>query len=344
MVPVDEQPATGGEPTQKIFSSSLPSRRRDRLDEEEHPGEPHWLLGTIVAVVLALLIAGGVYSYRTVGPNFAKLSLLPAMQDQIGAAGRRIDAAEEALRSWSSQQDAWNKRLGAMESRIGGILRASRKQNGELVARAQQGLRAELDRRTESLQTSLDQVQTAQQSADAQLSRVEERLNQMQVANNREVEQLREELRQARSASTAAMADIDGRIARVDQRSSQSASDLESIHRKVDQERTDFEVGINHDRELAQGVSMDVSHTDALHQRFDGWIWLMPDRKTIWLHNRGIQQPVTFYTEGDARPRELVVTRVTKYSLIGYILMPRQNVVATSRARDLAVPVPPATN
>jgi hypothetical protein len=352
MALLDQQPATGEDlkpnggyqPTQKISSTSLASRRRAPLDEEEHPGKSRWLLGPIMAVGLAFLIAGGVYSYRRVGPNFTRLSLLPAMQDQIGAAGRRIDAAEEALRSWSSQQDAWNKRLGAMESRIDGILRASRKQTDEIVTRAQQSMRAELDRRTESLQTRLDRVQTAQQSTGTQLSRFEEQLNQMQVANNREVEQLREELRQARSATSAAMADVDGRIARVDQRSSESASDLESIHRKVDQERTDFEVGINHNRELAQGVSMNASHTDVLHQRFDGWIWLMPDRKTIWLHSRGIQQPLTFYTEGDARPRELVITRVTKYSLIGYILMPRQNVAATSRARNLAVPISQATN
>ncbi len=346
----DLEPNSGDKPTQKTFPASLPRRRRrDVLDDEEHPRNSHVLLWTIAAVALATLIAAGAYSYRTVGPNLSRLSLLPAMQDQIGAAGRRIDAAEEALRNWTSQRDAWNKRLGAMEARIDGVLRAARKQTEEIVGRSQQNMRAELDRRTASLQTKLDRVQTAQQSADTQLSRVEEQLTQMQAANNREVGQLREELRQAKSDNTAAMADADRRIASVDQRSSQSASDLQSIHRKVDQQRMEFEVAVNHDRELAQGVSMDVSHTDVLHQRFEGWIWLMPDRKTIWLHSRGIQQPLTFYTEGDQRPRELVITRVTKYSVIGYILMPRQNAADTTGAsrfdtRGLAGPVSPGTN
>ena len=44
---------------------------------------------------------------------------------------------------------------------------------------------------------------------------------------------------------------------------------------------------------------MDVSHTDVLHQRFDGWIWLLPDHKTISIHSRGVQQPLTFYSQGD---------------------------------------------
>jgi chaperonin cofactor prefoldin len=331
----DIEPTGGERPTHKTFSGSLPSPgRRDPLDEEWHPGKSHRLRATMAAAALAFLIAGGVYSYRTFGPNFTKLSLLPAMQDQIGAAGRRIDAAEQTLQRWTSQQDAWNKRLGAMESRINDILRAARKQTEGIVARAQQNMRAELDNRTSNLQNRIDGVQAAQQSEETQLSRVEEQLNKMQTANNSEVEQLREELRQVSSANSAAMADVDHRIESVDQRGRQSASDLESIHRKVDQERTEFEVGVNHDRELAQGVSMDVSHTDVSHQRFDGWIWLMPDRKTIWLHSRGIQQPVLFYAEGDARRRELVITRVTKYSVIGYILMPRQNIPATSGAGD----------
>ena len=127
------------------------------------------------------------------------------------------------------------------------------------------------------------------------------------------------------------------RLAGVDQRSSQSTTDLESVHRKIDQERTGFELAVNHDRELAQGVNLNVSHTDVLHQRFDGWIWLLPDHKTISIHSRGVQQPLTFYSQGDERPRELVITRVTKYTVIGYILQPRPNgTVPSDSAPDTA--------
>jgi predicted nucleic acid-binding Zn-ribbon protein len=324
------EPDAEDKAVRETFPANLTSRRRrDLLDEDEHP-HSHVLRWTIVVVILAALIVAGAYSYRTVGAHFSQLSLLPAMHDQIGAASHRIDAAEETLRSWTSQRDAWVKRLDGVESRIDGTLRAARKQTEEIVARAQQNMRAEVDQRTASLAVKMDRLQTVQQSADSQLKGFQEQLNQVQAANGREVAQLREELRQTREAHDAAVTDLDRHVARVDQRSSQSTTDLESIHSKIDREQTEFELGVNHDRELAQGVNMDVSHTDVLHQRFDGWIFLMPDRKTIWIHSRGIQQPVTFYTQGDERPRELVITRVTKYSVIGYILRPRQNAAATS--------------
>ena len=156
------------------------------------------------------------------------------MKDQIGAAGRRLDAAENSLRSWASQRDAWTKRLSDVESRLDGTLRAARRQTQEIVARAQQNMRAEIDRRTTSLQARMDRLQTDQASADSQLKRFQEQVNQTEAANSREVAQLRQELRQARDANNAAMADVNRQVAGVDQRSSQSASDLESIHRKVD--------------------------------------------------------------------------------------------------------------
>ena len=310
---------------QETIASNLPSGKRDLLDEDERPVHSHRMLWAVIIVTLSALATAGVYGYWTYGPHLGRLNLLPAMQAQLVAAGQRIDAAENALRSWTSQRDAWEKRLGSVEAKIGGTLRAARKQAEEIAARTQQHMEAELDQRSASLQAKVNQIQSAQQSTDTRLNGFEEQLNRMQAANEREVERLREELRQSQEAGNATMASLNRQIARVDQRSDQSAIDLESIHRKVDQKRIGFEVAVNHVRELAPGMNIDVSHTDVSHQRFDGSVWLMPDRRTIWIHGRGLQQPLVFYNEGDDRPRELVVTRVTKYSVIGYVLAPREN-------------------
>jgi uncharacterized protein (DUF342 family) len=182
---------------------------------------------------------------------------------------------------------------------VDGTLRAARKQANEIAARTQQHMQAELDERTKNLQANVGRIQSAQQSTDTRLSSLQEQLNQMQAANGQEVERLREELRQSRNAENATLTSLNQQIARVDQQSDQSKSDLESLHRRVDQELIGFEAGVNHDRELAPGVNMDVSHTDVSHQRFSGWVWLMPDRKTIWIHGRGLQQPLVFYSQGD---------------------------------------------
>jgi hypothetical protein len=322
----DVETNKGGKTMQETIEHNLPSGRiRDLPDEDERPQHSHRALWTVIIVTLAALAAAGLYGYRTYGPYLGGLNLLPGMQDKLATASKRIDAAEGALQSWISQRDAWDKRLGSVEARIGGTLRAARKQAEEIAARTQQHLEAELDQRTASLQAKLDRMQSAQQSTDTRLSGFEEQLNRMQAANSQEVERLRAELRQAQEAGNATMGGLNHEIARLGQRSDQSASDLESIHRKVDQQRVAFEVAVNHARELAPGVNMDVSDTDVSHQRFNGSIWLMPDRRTIWIHGRGLQEPLVFYNQGDDRPRQLVITRVTKYSVIGYVLAPRES-------------------
>jgi hypothetical protein len=51
-------------------------------------------------------------------------------------------------------------------------------------------------------------------------------------------------------------------------------------------------------------------------------MWLMPDRRTIWLKGQGAQEPVVFYGVKDGKKREMVITNVTKNSITGYLLLP----------------------
>jgi sortase A len=83
-----------------------------------------------------------------------------------------------------------------------------------------------------------------------------------------------------------------------------------------------FSVTTNHSRELAPGISIGLTRTDAAGHRVDGWMWVMPDRKTIWLREQSARQPVVFYGAHDGRRRELVITAVTKNSMAGYLVLP----------------------
>jgi hypothetical protein len=69
-------------------------------------------------------------------------------------------------------------------------------------------------------------------------------------------------------------------------------------------------------------VSLNVKGTDISHRRVSGWMWVMPDRRTIWLRAQGAQQPVVFYGSQDGKRREVVITNVTKDSVTGYVLLP----------------------
>lgn len=83
-----------------------------------------------------------------------------------------------------------------------------------------------------------------------------------------------------------------------------------------------FQVSQDHSRELAPGIRLGLSSTDANRGRATGWLWIGPERRTIWLRNRGVNQPLLFHSrdsQGDQRT-VLTLTSVARNSVSGYLV------------------------
>lgn len=93
--------------------------------------------------------------------------------------------------------------------------------------------------------------------------------------------------------------------------------------RTVGPRRVAFQVAGSHSRQLAPGISLGLSWTDPGRHLVNGWMWLMPERRTIWLRNQPVDKPVVFYGYSDGRERKLVLTRVTANSVAGYLVLPQ---------------------
>lgn len=91
---------------------------------------------------------------------------------------------------------------------------------------------------------------------------------------------------------------------------------------KPDQKKIGFDIAESHSRSLAPGISFGVDHVDPYSGQVNGWMWLMPDRRTIWVKRQPIGQPLFFYTREDGRTRELVITRISRNRVAGYLLEP----------------------
>jgi len=100
-----------------------------------------------------------------------------------------------------------------------------------------------------------------------------------------------------------------------------AAPPAQTIKSQATSRRVIFNVPMNHSRQLAPGISVGVTATDTGRQQMDGWMWLIPDRRTVWLRDQGIQSPRVFYGYKDGRRRELVITRVTPDSVMGYLIL-----------------------
>jgi sortase A len=84
----------------------------------------------------------------------------------------------------------------------------------------------------------------------------------------------------------------------------------------------EFEVAPNHSRQLTRGISFGVSRAEPGSRCVEGWMWVMPDRRTIWLHSQSVRDPVIFFGAADGRERKLVITSVGPRSVKGYLLVP----------------------
>ena len=284
--------------------------------------EPHkrstraWWAAT---AVLAVAVTGACwYGRHNLQKHDSLLAQFPGVQGSLTAVGKRIDMTEEKLRAWAGDQDGLRERMRNLENRVARNLQVARKQAQELAAQVQQRMQAELDRRTESLQARLGRLESGQESERARLARLQEQIASVQQEMAQQMAHQIDVVRQGTGRE----------IAELDQQMGQSKHDMNALAYKVDRQRIDFEVARNHSRELVPGISLGITRTNLSYRRVDGWLWLMPDRRTVWVRGQGVQQPVIFYSKEDGRPRELVITHVTKNSVAGYLLLPTRPATA----------------
>ena len=82
-----------------------------------------------------------------------------------------------------------------------------------------------------------------------------------------------------------------------------------------------FQLDKHHSTQLAAGLWIGVDETDASNQQVNGWLWIMPDRRTVWLRDQAADDPLVFFQNGERR--ELYIAKVTDSSVSGYVLLPR---------------------
>jgi predicted nucleic acid-binding Zn-ribbon protein len=233
------------------------------------------------------------------------------MKGALVSAGNRIDAADKVLSDMVKEWDGLRSRISMLEGRVTSNIQAARKQTRELIAQQQQKLQADVDSRTQGLQARVTRIESGQESQQTRVARLEQELAEARQENARQAALLQQDRDR-----------VDHALTNLDQRVEGDKQELAAVHSRIDRQRVDFEAGINHSRELAPGITLQVNRTNVGYQRFEGWVFLMPDRRTIWVRDQGVQRPVEFYSREDGRSRELVITRVTKYSVVGYLLLP----------------------
>ena len=272
-------------------------------------------LRTLAVVLLLTLVGAGAYGYFALRKHNIQLSELPGVQESLTLVSERLDAAETRLRTWSADWDALDVRLNKLEGRLGRTAAAARetarKQTQELTAQLQARIEAQLDERDQALDARLNQLEAEQQAGRTQLAALGDQVSAVRQQTGRDLGALHQQV-------------------------ARGERNLDELSRQLQRRRVDFELAREYTRELAPGVSLHITKTDRRFQRVKGWLWLMPDRRTVWVRELGLQQPLVFYHKGSDQPNELVITRVAEDAVIGYLVLPADQEVSVgaSAPRD----------
>jgi len=264
----------------------------------------------IVVVLVVALGASAYYGYFSLKKHNIQISQLFGSQAAVNALTQRADAAEGNLRELTGGWESLGQRvtnLEGLESKVADNLKQTRKYAEALTQRLQQQLSAQLEARSSGLDARIRQVESEQTAQRSQMEGV-------QAEIQRDVAAVREETSR----------DLSG----VHQQEETNTRDLGALSRRLDRDRVDFELAKGQVQEIAPGVTLRISGTNIMYQRFRGSLWLLQDHRTLWLRDQSVHQPVRFFHKETGEPYELVVTDVTKKFVIGYLLVPVQQEAA----------------
>lgn len=278
---------------------------------DERPKQPSRRVSKALwaAVVLLALALAGVtgYGYLAVRQNGIALSQLPGMSQLLGTLQRRMDATEARLRDLAGDWSSLAEQVAALSTSMHSSLENARKHSEELILREQERIEAEMAEREQAINARLAQVESEQQAENKRLAQVQDWVQ-------KNFEGFRQEIATQRENSGR-----DLRALRQDV--GQSRSDIQSLAQKVEPQRVDFEAAKNKEQELVPGIALTVTRTDVRYQRFEGYLELMEDSRTLWLSKVAAQQAVPFYLKQGGQPYDLVVTTVNRNGVAGYLLV-----------------------
>jgi len=284
-------------------------RLRDEPEEERHAGR--WLVAFLVAIAIAGLCWYGYPTLKQVPPMLAQF---PAVQKSLDGINAQLSDSESRFKAWSNNQAQLQEHVAEVEKAMGARIQAVRKQAQDLSERVYQRVHADVAAQNQAAEAKIARLESSSEADRANVEKL-----QTELATLRE--ETAGQIRSVRSEMDREGADRDRKLVSLNEQVGRESHDVEGLNRKLAVKRVDFEVTRNHSQQLTEDLSLGVTGTDISHRRITGWMWIMPDRRTIWLRGQGAQQPVVFYNR-DGKRSELVITNVAKNSVSGYLILP----------------------
>ncbi|HEV2492555.1 MAG TPA: hypothetical protein VG204_05735 [Terriglobia bacterium] len=265
------------------------------------------ILLAVVAVAAVILALDQLYLHRQVS--------------QFNSLGRRLEAQSAA------REGALNKQV---EERLAALDRATRRaiEAGERATASQpEATVANLDdatrRQLNETKAMTEKLQAEQHQEASNVARaLAKKADQKQVgalsddvsATRRDLDATQKSLRQTVEGLGMARSEFGTLTGR-------NHDEIAQLRRLGERDYYEFALERSNRSQRVGGVGLELRKTDAKRQRYT--LRLLVDDYVIEKKDRTVNEPIFFYTSGRERPLELVVNRIQKGRISGYVSAPK---------------------
>jgi hypothetical protein len=266
-------------------------------------------LSIAVGVLVALTIINlglGIFGWQKINASLSK------HEDQFDSLTRRLDASDERYAQLKGQFQVTSEKLGLTQqelSRARTLATNIQKQQQESVAQLNQAIQKK---------ASAEELNKLASDSNAKLGNLSGDLAGTQ-----------KDLEATKDALMGTKGELSGAIAR-------THDELVALAHRTDRDYFEFNINQRHARQKIGTVMMELQGTNVKKNLFT--VSLFFDDKSAVRKDKAINEPVYFYVQGASSALELVVNKVGKNTIAGYISAPKgffantPNVLATRPA------------
>jgi chromosome segregation ATPase len=264
----------------------------------------------LIGVLALLVVLAGVNLYLALSQRSRFGKALAMDANQLTVLTQRMDSSDDRYAQLKGQFDVTSQKLGMTQAEL---TRAR-----QLTATIQKQQRAAV----QQLNTAIGTKASAQE------------LNKFQSAANNKFGNLsgdiagnKKDLQATKEALTGAKGELSGAIAR-------THDELVALAHRTDRDYFEFNLQRRHDRKKIGSIMIELLRTNRKQNLYT--IDLFFDDKRTQRKDQALDQPVYFYVQGAPTALELVVNKLDKNRISGYISAPKgffQNTPSVLTAR-----------
>lgn len=271
-----------------------------------------WLKArTIVAVCLLAVV--GVQGYGL-------LSMRNTMEERFSSLGEDYAKADEKITVLSSDLAVVVKKLGVTEQELQDaqkVAKQLKQENAQLAQRLRRDLATKADSKAvaEFHKDATTKIDAVHQETTTKIDGI---TGEIKVVRT-DLDATRNDLTATREEVANSRRDLGGLIAR-------NSSELAELRRKGERNYIEFDITKAKDFKRIGDVLVQLKKTDVKRQKYE--VVINADDSAIQKKDRTANEPVTFLVGRDRLRYELVVNRVDKDRIRGYISSPKEQLKA----------------